>query len=194
MKLNAKSMAQIGMLSAIAGVLMLFEMPLWFAPFFYQMDISEVPVLIGGFALGPIAAILIELIKNLLKLVISSTKTGGVGEISNFIIGCSFVVPSAIYYHRNKTKKGAFVSLIIGTISLTVVGSILNAYILLPVYSKAYGISLENLILKGTEVNSSITDLKTFIMLAVAPFNLLKGLIASFITFVLYKHISTVLR
>ncbi|HHX56167.1 MAG TPA: ECF transporter S component [Clostridiales bacterium] len=194
MKLNAKSMAQIGMLSAIAGVLMLFEMPLWFAPFFYQMDISEVPVLIGGFALGPIAAILIELIKNLLKLVISSTKTGGVGEISNFIIGCSFVVPSAIYYHRNKTKKGAFVSLIIGTISLTVVGSILNAYILLPVYSKAYGISLENLILKGTEVNSGITDLKTFIMLAVAPFNLLKGLIASFITFVLYKHISTVLR
>lgn len=194
MKLNAKSMAQIGMLSAIAGVLMLFEMPLWFAPFFYQMDISEVPVLIGGFALGPIAAILIELIKNLLKLVISSTKTSGVGEISNFIIGCSFVVPSAIYYHRNKTKKGAFVSLIIGTISLTVVGSILNAYILLPVYSKAYGISLENLILKGTEVNSGITDLKTFIMLAVAPFNLLKGLIASFITFVLYKHISTVLR
>lgn len=194
MKLNAKSMAQIGMLSAIAGVLMLFEMPLWFAPFFYQMDISEVPVLIGGFALGPIAAILIELIKNLLKLVISSTKTGGVGEISNFIIGCSFVVPSAIYYHRNKTKKGAFVSLIIGTISLTVVGSILNAYILLPVYSKAYGISLENLILKGTEVNSGITDLMTFIMLAVAPFNLLKGLIASFITFVLYKHISTVLR
>ena len=194
MKLNAKSMAQIGMLSAIAGVLMLFEMPLWFAPFFYQMDISEVPVLIGGFALGPIAAILIELIKNLLKLVMSSTKTGGVGEVSNFIIGCSFVVPSAIYYHRNKTKKGAFVSLIIGTISLTVVGSILNAYILLPVYSKAYGISLEDLILKGTEVNSGITDLKTFIMLAVAPFNLLKGLIASFITFVLYKHISTVLR
>lgn len=194
MKLNAKSMAQIGMLSAIAGILMLFEMPLWFAPFFYEMDISEVPVLIGGFALGPIAGILIELIKNLLKLVISSTKTGGVGEMANFIIGCSLVIPSAIYYKRNKTKKGAFISLIIGTISLTVVGSVLNAYVLLPVYSKAYGISLEELIAKGTEVNSSITDLKTFIMLAVAPFNLLKGIIASALTFILYKHISITLR
>lgn len=194
MKLNAKSMAQIGMLSAIAGILMLFEMPLWFAPFFYEMDISEVPVLIGGFALGPIAGILIELIKNLLKLVISSTKTGGVGEMANFIIGCSLVIPSAIYYQRNKTKKGAFISLIIGTISLTVVGSILNAYVLLPVYSKAYGISLEELIAKGTEVNSSITDLKTFVMLAVAPFNLVKGIIASILTFILYKRISITLR
>ena len=188
-QLNAKNIAQIGMLSAIAAVLMMFEIPLWFAPPFYQIDLSELPILIGGFALGPIAGVLIEFVKNLLKMAIIGTTTGGVGEFANFLIGCAFVLPSAIYYKRHKSKQGAAISMIIGTISMTVLGSLLNAYILLPFYSKAYGLPLEALIEMGTAINGGITNLTTFVMLAVVPFNLLKGIIVSVITFIIYKKI-----
>ncbi len=192
-KLNAKSIAQIAMLSAIALILMLFEFPLWFAPPFYQIDLSEVPVLIGGFALGPVAGVLIELVKNLLKVVIN-TSTGGVGEVANFVIGSAFVLPSALYYRRNKSKKGAAISMILGTISMTILGSLINAYILLPFYSKALGLPIDALVEMGTAVNPNITSLPTFIMLAVAPFNLFKGAIVSIITFIIYKKIRGILH
>ncbi len=192
--LNAKTIAQIAMLSAIAAILMLFEIPLWFAPPFYQIDFSEVPVLIGGFAMGPIAGVLIELVKNLLKVAVTGTATGGVGELANFAIGCAFVLPSAIYYRRNKTKKDAAISLIIGTISMTVIGCIINAYILLPFYANALGMPIDAIIEMGTKVNSSITSLNTFIMLAVAPFNLVKGVLVSIITFLIYKKIRIILH
>lgn len=193
-KLNAKTIAQIGMLSAIASVLMIFEIPLWFAPAFYEIDISEVPVLIGGFALGPLAGVLIEVVKNLVKVAVTGTTTGGVGEFANFLIGCSFVLPSALYYRRNKGKKGALISMIIGAVSMTIIGSLLNAYILLPVYAKAFGIPIDGLIEMGTAINPNITSLNTFVMLVVAPFNMLKGVIVSGITFAIYKKIRTILH
>ena len=192
--LNARTLTQISLLSALAAILMLFEIPLWFAPSFYQIDLSEVPVLIGSFAMGPMAGVLIELVKNLLKLIFNGTLTGGVGEGANFLIGCAFIVPSAIIYHRNKTKRGALMGMIIGTATLTIIGSFLNAYILLPVYSKAFGLPLEALIEMGTAINPRITSLTSLVMLAVAPFNLLKGVVVSIITSVLYKKISPILR
>lgn len=192
--LNARTLTQISLLSALAAILMLFEIPLWFAPSFYQIDLSEVPVLIGSFAMGPMAGVLIELVKNLLKLIFSGTLTGGVGEGANFLIGCAFIVPSAIIYHRNKTKKGALIGMIIGTVTLTIIGSFLNTYILLPVYSKAFGLPLEALIEMGTAVNARITSLTSLVMLAVAPFNLLKGVVVSIITWILYKKISPILH
>jgi riboflavin transporter FmnP len=193
-KLNARTIAQIGMLSALATILMLFEIPLWFAPSFYQIDLSELPVLIGGFALGPVAGILIELVKNLLKLAISGTSTGGVGEFANFLIGCSFVLPSAIYYRRHRSKQGAAISMIIGTISMAILGGFLNAYLLLPFYSKAYGLPLEALIEMGTAVNGKITSMTTFVMFAVVPFNLFKGFIVSVVTAIIYKKIRIILH
>lgn len=191
--LNAKSIAQIGMLSAIAAILMLFEFPLWFAPPFYQIDLSEIPILIGGFALGPVAGILIELVKNLIKIAVN-TSTGGVGEFANFVIGCAFVVPSALYYRRHKTRKGAAISMVIGTVSMTIIGSIMNAFFLLPFYATAFGLPIDALIEMGSAVNPNITSLNTFIMLAVAPFNLLKGAIVSFIAFFVYKKIRVILH
>lgn len=192
-KLDTRTMTQIAMLSAIAGVLMSLEMPLWFAPSFYQMDLSEVPVLIGGFALGPVAGLIIALIKNLIKIVIKQTSTVGIGEFANFLIGCSFVLPSAIYYKRHKTRKGAVIAMIIGTVSITIVGSVLNAYVLLPFYAKAFG-TLDAIVAAGTKVNPNIVDLKTFVFLAVAPFNMLKGVLSSLITFLIYKYIRFIMR
>ncbi|NLJ30664.1 MAG: ECF transporter S component [Clostridiales bacterium] len=191
---SAKGIAQIGILSAISTVLMLIEIPLWFTPGFYKIDLSDVPVLIGSFAMGPMAGVVIELIKNLLHIVLKGTMTGGVGELANFLIGCSMVVPSAILYQRRKSKKSALIGMAVGTVSMGIVGCLLNYYLLLPVYAAVFHMQLQALVQMGAAVNSSINSLETFVILAVAPFNLLKGVLVSIITFLLYKHVSPILH
>ena len=189
-----RTMAQIGMLSAIATVLMLFEIPLPFAPSFYEIDFSEVPILIGSFAMGPLAGAAIEFIKILLNFAIYGTLTAGVGEIANFLIGCSLVVPAAMIYRKKHTRNGALLGMVTGTVFMTVVGCFMNAYILLPAYAKAFGMPLDALVGMGTAVNKHITDIKTFVILAVGPFNLLKGTLVSLIVFLVYKKISPILK
>ena len=192
-KVNVRTLVQVGMLSAIAIILMQFEIPLPFAPTFYKIDFSEVPVLIGCFSMGPFAGILIELIKVILNVVIKGTMTMGIGDVANFLIGCAFCVPAALIYQKKRTKNGAVAGMAAGTVSMTVIGCVLNAYILLPVYAKAFEMPLDALISMGTEVNGAITGLTTFVLLAVAPFNLLKGLLVSLVVFVVYKKIRQVL-
>ena len=193
-KLGTREIVTIGMLGAIAVVLMLFEIPLPFAPPFYEIDFSEVPVLIGCFALGPVAGVLIEFVKILLNLVINGSATAGVGELANFCIGCSLCIPAGIIYKKRKTKKGAMVGLISGTLIMTFLGCFINAYIMLPTYAKAFKIPIEGLIEMGTKVNASITDLFTFVMFAVVPFNLLKGVLVSIIVMLIYKKISSIIK
>jgi len=186
--------AQIGMLGAIAVVLMLFEIPLPFAPSFYEIDFSEVPVLIGCFTMGPLAGVIIELVKIILNLCINGTVTAGVGELANFVIGCALVLPAAVIYKRKKTKKGAIIGLVTGTLFMTFAGCFINAYIMLPTYAKAFGMPIEALVEMGSAVNASITDLFTFVMFAVVPFNLLKGVLVSIIVLLIYKKISPILK
>ena len=193
-KLGTREIVTIGMLGAIAVVLMLFEIPLPFAPPFYEIDFSEVPVLVGCFALGPVAGALIEFVKILLNLVINGSATAGVGELANFCIGCSFCIPAGIIYKRKKTKKGAMLGLISGTFIMTFLGCFINAYIMLPTYAKAFKIPIEGLIEMGTKVNASITDLFTFVMFAVVPFNMLKGVLVSVIVILIYKKISPIIK
>ena len=191
---KVRMMAQIGMLSAIATVLMLFEIPLPFAPSFYEIDFSEVPILIGSFAMGPLAGATIEFIKILLNFAINGTVTAGVGEIANFLIGCALVVPAALIYKKKHTRNGALIGMITGTVFMAVVGCFMNAFILLPAYAKAFKMPLDALVGMGTAVNKHITDLKTFVLLAVGPFNLLKGALVSLIVFLVYKKISPILK
>jgi len=192
--LNTRALTVIGMLSALAAVLMLFQIPLWFAPSFYEVDLSEVPILIGAFALGPLAGIMAELVKILLNLIFNGTKTAGVGELANFIMGCSLVVPSAIIYKRRKSRKTAYLGMIIGILTMVIVASLLNAYVLLPVYAKAFGMPLEGIIGFGTAVNPSINNLSTFILFAVMPFNLIKGIVVAVVTGLLYNKISPIIK
>lgn len=187
-------MAQIGMLGAISVVLMAFEIPLPFAPAFYKIDLSEVPVLIGCFAMGPMAGVMIELIKIVLHMAIQGTTTAGVGDLANFLIGCAFVVPAALIYKRKPTKNSAIIGMVTGTVSMTAIGCILNAYILLPTYAKAFGMPIDALVDMGSAVNGYITNIATFVIFAVAPFNLLKGVLVSFIVFLVYKKISPILK
>ena len=193
-KIETREIVTIGMLGAIATVLMLFEIPLPFAPPFYEIDFSEVPVLIGCFAMGPMAGVLIEFVKILINLIVNGTATAGVGELANFCIGCSFCIPAGIIYKRKKTKKGAMVGLVSGTLIMTFLGCFINAYIMLPTYAKAFKIPIEGLIEMGTKVNASITDLFTFVIFAVVPFNLLKGILVSVVVMLVYKKISSIIK
>lgn len=193
-KTNVKKIAQIGMLGAISVILMLFEIPLPFAPAFYEIDFSEVPVMVGCFTMGPLAGAMIELVKILLNFVINGTATAGVGEVANFLIGCALVVPAALIYKKKRTKSGAIVGMVTGTLFMTFVGCFLNAFILLPTYARAFGMPIDALVEMGTAVNGHITSLSTFVIFAVAPFNLLKGFLVSLIVLLIYKKISPVLK
>lgn len=193
-KSNVRTMVTVAMLGAISMILMLFEIPLWFAPSFYEIDLSEVPVLIGTFALGPVAGALTELVKILLKLIFKGTNTAFVGDIANYVIGCALVVPAGIIYKMRKTKGNAIIGMVVGTLVMTVAGCFINAYILLPAYGKAFGMPIDTLIGMGTAVNPAITGLGTFVMLAVAPFNIVKGVVVSIITLLLYKYVSPILK
>jgi riboflavin transporter len=189
-----KELTKISVLGAVATVLMLLETPLWFAPEFYKIDLSEIAVLIGGFALGPVPAVMIELIKILLNLAINGTVTGGVGEAANFLIGCSLVLPASIIYARHKSLKSAIIGLLVGTLVMTTVGTYANYIVLLPVYAKVFGVPLQVFIDMGNAINKNIVDLTSFVLYAVAPFNLLKGIVVSAFTILIYKRISPILH
>ncbi len=193
-RMSVRTIAQIGMLGAVALILMMFEIPLPFAPSFYKIDFSEVPVLIGSFAMGPVAGIFIELIKILLKVLIKGSTTAGVGDVANFLIGISFCLPAAVVYKKMHSKKGAIIGMTAGTIFMTLVGCFLNAYVLLPTYATAFHMPIDDLVAMGTAVNGHITNLFTFVAFSVAPFNLLKGVLVSLIVALIYKKISPILK
>ena len=192
---KTRKLVEIGMLGAIATVLMLFEFPIPFiAPPFYELDFSEVPVLVGAFALGPMAGATIELVKILINLLINGTATAFVGEIGNYLLGCSFIIPAALIYKKHKTKKNALIAMVIGTIVMTVFGCFLNAYVLLPTYATAFGMPIDAIVGMGSAINANINDVMTFVVIAVAPFNIIKGIVVSVITLLIYKHISPILK
>jgi riboflavin transporter FmnP len=191
---RVRKMVQIAMLSAIAVILMAFEIPLPFAPSFYKIDFSEVPVLIGCFAMGPAAGVAIEFLKILLHMLIHGTTTAGVGDLANFLVGCALVLPAALIYKSKKTRTGAIIGVITGTLFMIVTGCFMNAFVLLPVYAKAFGMPIDALVGMGTAVNSHITSLTTFVLFAVAPFNLIKGVLVCLIVFLIYKKVSPVLK
>lgn len=183
------------MLGALAMLLHLFDFPIPFlAPGFYKLDFSEIPVMIGAFYLGPVGGIIIELVKILLKLVIKGTSTAFVGDLANFIVGCSFAVPASIVYHMKKTRKMAVAGLVTGTVTMTVFGSLFNGIYLIPAFSRLYGLPLDAIVGMGTAVNPAITSVNMLVLLAVAPLNLLKGVLISVPTMVLYKRISRLLH
>ncbi len=193
-KMPLKTIAKVGILGAIATVLMLFEIPLWFAPSFYEIDLSEVVVMIGAFALGVVPGICIELIKVLLNLLLNGTITAGIGELANFVIGCAYIVPAALLYHHRKSLKNAIIGMSIGTLSMTIVGAVLNLYVLLPAYVTLANFPMDAVIGMGNQVNSAINSFETLVLFATVPFNLLKGVLTSILVGLLYKHLSPILH
>ena len=187
----ARRVSIIGICAAIATVLHMLDFPLLFlAPGFYKLDFSELPVLLCGFYLGPSAAVTCEGVKILLKLLVKGTSTAFVGDFANFVVGCSFVIPATIWYHLHKSKHSALVGLILGTLSMSVLGSAFNAVYLLPKFSQLFGLPLEAIIAMGAKIHGSIHSVPTFVLLCVAPLNVVKGVIVSMLTMLLYKRVA----
>jgi len=184
-------LVKISILSVISYLIMFIEFPIVFAPGFLKLDFSDIPAIIGGFALGPVAGIFIELIKNLLHFVTKSS-TGGVGEIANFLIGGAFVFISSGIYHIKKNKRNAIIGCLVGTVVMSIVGALANYYILIPFYANMFPI--DAIVQMGTVVNKSIVDVKTLIYYGVVPFNIFKGIVMSVVTAILYKKVSCIIK
>ena len=190
---NARNIALMGMLGAMAALLMYLEVPLLFlAPNFYKMDFSEIPVMVGTFALGPLAGGMIEAVKILIKLLIKPSTTGGIGELANFVVGCAMAVPAGMLYRAHKNKKTAVRSLLLGTVCMTAIGVAVNALVMLPFYSKF--MPMDTIISLGAEIVPAVDSVWTFCLFCVGPFNLFKGLVISLITFLLYKRVSPLIH
>ena len=187
----ARRITIIAICSAIATVLHVLDFPLLFiAPEFYKLDFSELPVLLCGFFLGPSAAVTCEGVKILLKLLVKGTSTAFVGDFANFVVGCSFVIPATIWYHIHKSKHSAIIGLILGTISMSALGSAFNAVYLLPKFSQLFGLPLDAIIGMGAKIHGSIHSVPTFVLLCVAPLNVVKGVMVSVLTMLLYKRVA----
>ena len=188
--LNVRTITMTAMLSAISYVLAFLEFPVPLSPAFARMDLSDFPALIGAFAYGPVVGIMIELVKNGLQLL--GTSTGGVGELANFLIGGAFVFTAGMIYKKRKTKRMAWLSCISGSIVMGVVAAIINYFILLPMFEMF--MPLDQVI---ASFGSFIPFIKTkldIVLFNAFPFNLLKGLVISVFTMMIYKRLTPVLK
>ena len=174
MKSNINKTVKVSLLVGVAFILMFIELPI--IPIFpwLKMDISDVPALMGAFAFGPLTGILIEFLKVVMHFLLTGSSTGGVGEVANFIIGVSFVAPAAFIYWRNKSKKTAILGMIVGLIAMEVVAIVANIYFLLPVYG----------------MKMAPAELMEYVTIGLLPFNTVKGVVLSVLTYMLYKKIS----
>ncbi len=193
-KTNARNIAVIAIMGAVGFILMLLEFPLPFIiPEFIKFDFSELPALITTFALGPINGIAVCLVKNLLHLFITST--GGVGELSNFILGAFFVGIAGLIYHYKKTRTGALIGTVLGAIIMALVGIATNYFITYPFYAEVFfGGNIQIIInMYKTLIPSSDTLLKCLLIFN-TPFNFCKGIIDAVICFMVYKKLSPLLK
>lgn len=188
--LPTQVLAATAVLSAISYILAFLEFPVPLSPSFARMDLSDFPALIGAFAFGPIAGILIELIKNVLQLFSSST--GGVGEIANFLMGASYVIVAGMIYRKHKTKKRAAVSCVLASIAMGIVAAITNYFILLPLFETF--MPLNQVIAAFGEFLPFIHTKLDVVLYNAFPFNVLKGLVIGVLAMVSYKHLSPILK
>ena len=188
--LNVRTLSVTAMLAAISYILAFVEIPVPLSPSFARFDLSDFPALIGSFAFGPTVGVLIELMKNALQLI--STSTGGVGELANFIMGASFVFSSGIIYKLNKTKKTVCLSLIIGSVVMGIVAAITNYFILLPLFESF--MPLDELIKSFEYFIPFIKTKLDIVLYNTLPFNVLKGLAIGVVTMPVYKKLAPILN
>lgn len=190
---KTSTLVKVGILSAIGYILMFISVPIpMLFPEFLKIDVSDLPALLGGIALGPMAGVAIAFLKNLLQFITGMSTTGGVGEFANFVIGGSFVWTVSYVYTKKREKSGIIIGLILGVFVMTIVGCLSNYYIMLPFYSTI--MPIDAVIEMGAAINPYIVDKFTFVIWIIAPFNLLKATIMSLLTLPLYKRTEKILN
>ncbi|WP_125153375.1 ECF transporter S component [Clostridium rectalis] len=184
---------KVSLLIVIGFLLMYIELPVPLFPEFLKIDISDLPALLGAFALGPVEGVIIQLFKNILHGIFA-TKTAFVGELANFLVGSVMVLVAGYVYKKNKSRRSAFIGLALGTIFMSIAAGVLNIYLLLPLYQKVLHIPIEDFVSMAHKVNPSITNINGFILWSIVPFNIIKGIFVSCITMGTYKKISPILH
>ena len=188
-RLTTRQLTTIAILAAISAVLFMVEIPV---VLFYKLDFSNLPVLLGAFAMGPGPATLILLIKSLLGLLHTSSQ--GVGELADFLMGFAMILPAGLIYQRHKTRKGALIGLIVGTLAATVAGVLSNLWLMIPFYGAVYGMPVEQNVSMGQALIPAIQDEWGFVLLITGPFNLVKWILISVVTLLVYKPLSPLLH
>jgi len=184
---------KISLLSVMAFLLMYIEIPIPIFPDFLKIDISDLPALLGAFALGPVAGVVIEFFKNILHGMLAG-KTAFVGELANFLVGSCLILVSGYIYKVRKSKGGAIIALLIGVTCMSIFAGILNFFVVLPLYESVLGFPVAAVVGMGTKINHNIVDLNSFIIWSIIPFNFLKGIVVSAVTVALYKSVSPILH
>lgn len=190
--LTTNYLVKVAVLAAVARVVMFLEFPLPIFPAFLKLDFSDLVPLIGALAMGPLAGVLIELVKCLIHLINSTT--GGVGDLANFIVGAAYVWAAGFFYQRHRTKGGAIAGLCLGTLTMIVAGAVVNYCVTIPLYGLVMGWSEEMIVGMGAAILPAIHDRLTLILFAFCPFNLLKGVVLTLLAVPLYKPVSPLLR
>lgn len=186
---KTRVLALTGIMAAISAILMQFQLSIPILPNFLKLDVSDFPALIAGYAYGPMAGIWVCLVKNVIHITL--TTTGGVGELSNFILGVCFVTPAALIYRiGKKTKKSAFIGAIVGTLFMSVTGIFTNYYIVYPLYYYVMGLSTEQLMHMYQAKLPSVQDLWQALAIFNFPLTVAKGALCTAITFLTYKYMS----
>ena len=178
----------MAILAALSSVLFLIEIPIGMP--FYKLDLSNIPVLLGAFMMGPAAGTVILAVKDLIGLLHSSS--AGIGELADFIMGLAMMLPAAVYYHGHKSRKGALTGMVIGILCTVFVSVLVNKWIMLPFYMGAYHMDMDG-ILKFANVGGVDSEWK-LLLLITGPFNLLKGAVLSVVTGLIYKPLSPLLH
>ncbi len=189
---DISSMVKIGMLAGLGTALMLIDFPLPIFPSFLKFDLSDAPAVIGAFAMGPAAGVMIELVKNIIKAF--GTKTGFVGEVANFLVGVAYVLPLSLVYEKWPNKKGVLWGSVIATFSGAIIAGILNYTILIQTFSRVLGLPIEGFVEAAAKINSAVVDLRTLVLFAVVPFNLVKGVVVTVSSLALYKALQPLFK
>lgn len=173
---------------------MLIDFPIFIAPSFYKLDISDLPCLIGAFAMGPIPALFTQVIKILIKLLLKPTSTAFIGELAAFIFSSVYCISASILYKNNRTRKGANRAIIFSSIITVIISSIANYIFIIPAYCNLYHMPLETIISLGQAIFPIINSKLSFVLCCVLPFNIIKIGLVDILTELLYKHISPLLK
>ena len=189
---KTRKLVGTAMLSAVGAILMYIGIKLPFMPSFITLDMADLPALIGSFAYGPARGAVICVLKNLLHLLIQGSQTGGVGEISNALLGIFFVVPAGLIYNKIKSKKGAFIGALVGAVAMAVMSIFSNYYFVYPVYTNF--MPMEAIIAAYSAINPKVTNLWQALIMFNMPFTFMKGMISLAISMLIYKPISPILK
>lgn len=188
-KMTTQKLCFIGLFGALSAVLMMFKIPLFFAPAFMKLDLAELPAVIGSFMFGPLAGFCIVVVKIALNLLLNGSDSMYVGELSNLVLSSVYVLTASFIYQRNKTKKQAVKALIIGILITSVIAVISNTLIIFPAYAVVYGMSMESIVGMAAAINPLVHNTFTMMLWSVFPFNLVKYGVVSLITFLVYKKL-----